>query len=121
MGRILLLSFFLSLSFLSKAGSVTGIVTDKNGAVLGYASLVVKGTSKGVVANSHGRYQITLEPGKYTLVCQFVGYHSEEKEVEVTTGEITLNFQLSIQELKMDEVIIRRGKDPALEIMRQTI
>jgi len=82
---------------------------------------VVKGSSKGVVANAQGKYIIFLEPGNYTLVCQYVGYKSEQKTITVSNDDLTLDFTLAIQELTMEEVVIRRGDDPAIEIMKQTI
>src|SRR3954464_14372860 len=110
--------FFLSL-FLSvqvcRAGRVYGTITESNGNPLSFASVTVKGTSKGAVANSQGKYSLQLEPGNYTLVCQYVGYRSEEKTITVATPDLIIDFRLSIQELKMEEVIIRRGEDPALE------
>lgn len=121
MNRILLLLVFIASSFLSNAARITGTITDSKGNLLSFASIVVKGSSKGVVANSYGQYSIYLEPGTYTLVCQYVGYQAQEKKITLAGENIVVDFKLSIQELTMDEVVIRRGEDPALEIMRQTI
>src|SRR4051812_41429504 len=121
MKRITLLTASIFTFLLSHAGKVSGSITDTKGNSLAFASIIVKGSTKGVVANSQGRYSINLEPGTYTIVCQFVGYKAEEKKVTVTAEDITINFQLSVQELKMDEVIIKRGEDPAIEIIKQTI
>ncbi len=103
------------------AGSVSGTITDVKSAVLPFASITVKGTLKGAIANSQGKYLINLEPGEYTLVCQYVGYRSEEKKITVGAEKIVVDFRLSIQELTMAEVVIKRGEDPALEIIRETI
>lgn len=121
MKRIFFFFFFLSLVAFASAQQVSGTVTDANGAMLAYASISVKGTSKGVVASSLGRYTLTLQPGSYTLVCQYVGYKAAEKRITISNDNITVNFQLSVQELMMQEVIIKRGEDPALEIIRETI
>ena len=103
------------------ARQVHGTITDSGGSPLSFASVTVKGTSKGAVANSQGKYVLQLEPGSYTLICQYVGFHSEEKKITVGSSDLIIDFRLSIQELKMEEVVIRRGEDPALEIMRQAI
>src|SRR5215207_7146145 len=121
MGKFLLTIFFFSLLSQARAGKVSGTVTDVNGRVLAFASIIVKGSTRGAVANSQGKYSITLPAGTYVFVCQFVGYRSEEKTVIVAGDDLVVNFSLSIQELKMEEVVIRQGRDPALEIMRQTI
>ncbi|HEU4473083.1 MAG TPA: DUF5686 and carboxypeptidase regulatory-like domain-containing protein, partial [Flavisolibacter sp.] len=120
MKPILFLLLMLSV-ITASAGNITGTITDSKGTLLSYASIVVRGTSKGAVANSQGKYSLFLEPGTYTIVCQFVGYRSEEKKITVGNENLVLDFRLSMQELKMDEVVIKRGDDPALEIMRQTI
>lgn len=120
MKRIILF-FFLIYAIQSRAQSVSGTVRDDKGAALPFASIIVKGTSKGVVANSQGKYSINLSSGSYALLCQHVGYKTEEKTVEISQENVTADFRLSIRELKMDEVVIKRGQDPAVEIMRRTI
>jgi hypothetical protein len=115
---LLLLELFVHQGF---AATITGLVTDEKGAPLSFASITVKGTAEGAVANSRGVYALTIEAGEYTLVCHHVGYHTEEKHVVVGTESLQVNFQLSLQELTMPEVVIKRGEDPALEIMRQAI
>jgi len=122
MQKILLVSLFCSFSFISFAGKVSGLITDDKGNPLAYASVSIKGTTKGTTSNSSGRYSINLSPGKYTLVCQYVGYGKSEKTITVTDGEETVNFSLSIQELTLQEVVVKRGgEDPAYEIIRQAI
>ncbi|MGN6292613.1 MAG: DUF5686 and carboxypeptidase regulatory-like domain-containing protein [Chitinophagaceae bacterium] len=122
MQKILLVSLFCSFSLFSFAGKVSGLITDDKGNPMAYASVSVKGTTKGTTSNGSGRYSITLSPGKYTLICQYVGYGKSEKTITVTDGEETVNFSLSIQELTLQEVVVKRGgEDPAYEIIRQAI
>jgi hypothetical protein len=121
MAKIILLFLLQAFWISSFATSITGTITDQKGGRLGFASVTVKDTKKGAVANSHGEYILSLEPGTYTLVCQYVGYRLEERKITVAEKSQTIDFVLSIQELKMDEVVIRKGADPAIEIMRQAI
>lgn len=116
----LLLLLFLYLPALY-AATITGTVTDDKGAPLQFASVTVKGTSKGAIANSRGMYSLSLDMGEYTLVCHHVGYRTEEKKLMVTGEDGQLHFQLVPQELTMPEVVIKRGEDPAVYIMRQAI
>lgn len=119
--RSVLLSFLL-LSFLSqRAATITGTVTDEKGAPLSFASVTVKGQSKGAVANSQGRYSLSLGKGTYVLECHHVGYRSSERPIQVEEENLVLDFQLTLQEFTMPEVVIRRGEDPAIGIMRQVI
>jgi hypothetical protein len=101
---------------------VTGTVRDDKGSVLPYASLLVKGTTRGVTAGSDGRYSIELSPGDYTLVCQYVGYGRQEKKVTVGDSGLVVDFRLSPQQLSMAAVVVRPGgEDPAYAIIRHAI
>ena len=100
---------------------IKGIVSDKDGKLLPFASVFIKENNKGTNANSEGKYSLKLEPGKYTLVCQYVGYKKEEKEITIAGNDIELNFILALQEMTLGEVIIKNGEDPAYQIIRNTI
>jgi Family of unknown function (DUF5686)/CarboxypepD_reg-like domain len=119
--RPLLSLLFTLFSIISFAGKISGTVTDDKGMPLPYASISIKGTTKGTNANSSGHYSITLSPGQYTLICQYVSYKKEEKTITVTTEDQTVNFTLSVQQLTLTEVIVKKGEDPAYEIIRQAI
>ena len=86
MKQFLLLSLFFFPFVCLKAATITGTVTDDKGAPLGFASVSVKGGTKGAIANSQGRYSISIAEGTYILVCQHVGYQTEEKQVQLTGG-----------------------------------
>ncbi|HEX7845123.1 MAG TPA: DUF5686 and carboxypeptidase regulatory-like domain-containing protein, partial [Chitinophagaceae bacterium] len=113
--------FFLFSSMYSFSQKVLGLITDKDGKPVPYASVFVKGTSRGTNANAEGRYFLELEPGQYTLVCQHVNYQKEEKVVVCGKDDVVVNFTLSMQEVTLTEVVIRKGEDPAYEIIRNTI
>jgi hypothetical protein len=121
MKRTILL-LLVSPSFLvCLAGKISGLITDGAGMPVGYASILIKGTTKGTTANSEGKYSLNLEPGQYTITCQHVGYKREEKTISVTAENTILDFVLTIQELTLGEVVVKKGEDPAYEIIRQAI
>ena len=104
------------------ANRVTGTVRDDKGNVLPYASILVKGTTRGVTAGSDGRYSIQLSPGDYTLICQYVGYGRQEKKISVGDSGQVVDFVLSPQQLSMAAVVVRPGgEDPAYAIIRHAI
>ena len=121
MRRALLILCFIYTSHISFAGRISGTITDEKGQPLPYASILVKGTTHGTTANNEGKYFLNLDPGNYTIVCQYVGYRREEKEITVTDESMILNFQLQLQQLTLSEVIVKKGEDPAYEIIRQAI
>ena len=118
--RIVALAFFF-FSGVAKAVSVKGLVSDGEGKPLPYASVLVVGTNKGAIANSQGRYELNLSPGKYTLLCQYVGYAQQKSSVTVQQEDVEVNFILQRQELVMPDVVLTKGEDPAYEIIRSTI
>lgn len=113
--------FFLFISTSIFANRISGKVTDVDGNPLAFASITLKGTSKGVNANSAGVYNINVDNGTYTLVCQFVGYTKVEKQITANNENQTVDFILGLQGLTMDEVVIQKGEDPAYEIIRNAI
>ncbi len=108
-------------SLLSSAQKIKGVVTDKEGKILPYASVFVKESNKGTNANNEGKYLISLSPGTYTLVCQYVGYSRQEKSITVANTDITLDFILGLQEMTLGEVILKNGEDLAYQIIRNAI
>src|SRR5579862_139279 len=118
---LLVLSCLLILSPIS-AQRISGVVTDDRGHVLPFASIFIKGTTKGTTSNNDGKYFINADAGKQIIICQYVGYQRQEKAITITAGNITVNFSLSVQQLSMKEVVIRPGgEDPAYEIIRHAI
>ncbi|MBK7560758.1 MAG: carboxypeptidase-like regulatory domain-containing protein [Chitinophagaceae bacterium] len=118
------ISFLLMLSIyslLANAQKIKGIITDNTGKILPFASVFIKENNKGTNANSEGKYSLKPEPGRYTLVCQHVGYKKEERKITVTNDDQEQNFVLNLQEMTLSEVIIKNGEDPAYQIIRNAI
>src|ERR1700733_6002723 len=125
MRRIFFFSVLILMSFgRAHAAAISGTVTDDKGNILPYSSVFVKGGGKGVTASREGKYALDLDPGPYTLICQYVGYTRQEKKVTIEAGQasIVLDFRLSLQQLSMAEVVVRPGgEDPAYAIIRHAI
>ena len=120
--QLLFLYFTFFLYTAAQAGRVSGMITDEKGEPLPYASVFIKGTTRGTTANNQGKYFLDLEPGNYTITCQHVGYTRQEKAITISNGNMELNFQLLLQQTTMKEVIVRPGgEDPAYEIIRNAI
>jgi len=122
MRLLTLLTLFIGIYRSGQAARISGKVTDEKGQVLVYASILIKGTTQGTTANKEGEYFMQLSPGTYTIVAQYVGYNRQEKTITVGADNIILDFQLSIQQLSLKEVVVRPGaEDPAYEIIRNAI
>ncbi|MFM7358973.1 MAG: DUF5686 and carboxypeptidase regulatory-like domain-containing protein [Sediminibacterium sp.] len=114
-------SFFLWCQLLS-AAEIKGYVNDANGQLLPFSSILVKGTTKGVSANGKGFYQMQLNPGEYTLVCQYVGYATAEKKIKVGKEDLQIDFVLRPLQYQLAQVeVSTTGEDPAYGIIRKAI
>jgi len=104
------------------ANTISGLVKDKHGNTLPFASVLIKGTTRGTTANSKGKYVLQLEPGVYELVCQHIGYQSIEKKVQLNNSALTIDFILEEQQYTLKEAIVQSGgEDPAYAIIRKAI
>ena len=105
------------------AGVISGsIKSDVNNTPLPFSSVLIKGTTKGVSANNKGFYTISLEPGNYILIFQYIGYQSYEQKVTVNNLDQTFHIQLKQLDYSLNEVIVKSGgEDPAYGIIRKAI
>jgi TonB-linked SusC/RagA family outer membrane protein len=111
---VLLVLLFISISHFAfgQTSRITGRITDETGEPLRGASVIVKGSTIGVITDASGLYTINVPDGTVaTLVVSFLGYATVEKTVE---GSI-LDVQLSEAYSKaLDEVVVT-----ALGIVRE--
>jgi hypothetical protein len=121
MKKFILVIFCLPV-FTVYAQKITGTVYDNEGNVLPFASVLIKGSARGVTANKEGNFNLDLPRGKYTITCHYVGYTTQEKNITLDSTGVTIDFRLSPQKLMLKEVIVKEGgADPAYEIIRQAI
>lgn len=82
--------------------SVSGKVTDSTGAGLPGVSVVVKGTTTGVITDNDGKYLLSKVPENSTLVFSFVGMKTQEIGV---VNKTTINVTLTEESVGLDEVV----------------
>jgi TonB-linked SusC/RagA family outer membrane protein len=90
---------------------VSGVVKGSSGEVLPGATIVVKGTTNGVVTDFDGKYNISVPSAQSTLVVSFVGMESQSVAVN---GKSSIDFALASSSVAVDEVVVT-----ALGITRQ--
>ena len=118
-----LIILFFALAHVARGGILKGKVIDEKGEALPYATIYVEGTTVGTNANGNGVYELTLSPGLYKVMCQFIGYEQGIHTVDIRDNEvIEYNFVLHSQSLQMKEVVIDgNAEDRAYGIIRQAI
>ncbi|MBS2210532.1 TonB-dependent receptor [Carboxylicivirga mesophila] len=107
LGIVILCLVSLTQGF-AQTGILKGKITDsKTGEELIGAAIVVEGTTTGTTTDFMGDYTMPpLEPGTYTIRCQYISYESQVKEgIIIKEGEeTTLNFMMGESELDIAEV-----------------
>ena len=108
------LLFFLTLFLATNvfAGSIAGKVIDKaTGEPLAGANVYLKGTTMGAASDQDGMYYFKAPDGTYTLVCDYVGYATQEVRIEVK-GDVRHDFALTeFLFAKTIEVFADRAKE----------
>jgi TonB-dependent starch-binding outer membrane protein SusC len=83
--------------------TVTGSVTDEKGEPLVGATIVVKGTTNGVLTDVDGKFSISVPDDKTVLIFQFIGYATQE----VTVGNQTeILVKLDQLDKSLSEVVV---------------
>lgn len=88
-------------------GSLQGKITDENGQPQVGSTIYIEEFSLGTTADANGNYQLLGVPvGKQKVKVSFIGYATEEVEVEITRGDVyNLNIQMSFSTLELMEVV----------------
>ncbi len=83
--------------------TIKGKVTDSEGKPLPGATILIKGTFKGITTNADGEYSITVPGSKTVLFFSFLGFKSQEIEVGMQT---TIDVVMQEEVAELGEVII---------------
>jgi TonB-linked SusC/RagA family outer membrane protein len=99
---LILLIVLIWSSFTLAQSTVTGSVTSVDGEPLIAASVLVKGTTQGVLTDIDGNYSIKVEVDATTLVFSYVGYGTQEIAI---AGKSVINATLS-EGIDFDEIVV---------------
>ena len=104
------------------AGGIKGTIKNTKGEQLSFASIIVKGSSRGTMANDDGAYELSLEKGTYTIIFQYLSHKTLEKNIEIGSDYVVFNPILEEQSVALNEVrFSAKAEDPAYTIMRKAI
>lgn len=99
---------FISFLSISQTGSIAGKVTTKDGQPAEFVSIIIKGTTKGTVADINGNYRIeNIKMGTHTVQVSFVGLEAQNKKVVIEAGkETNIDFVLTEDSQQLKEVVV---------------
>lgn len=122
MTKFIISFLLLSLSALfAQKSIVKGFITDsETGEPLSYASIRIDGTTYGTSSNLDGIFELKLEQGDYHLIFSFIGYRSDTLQISAPTKN-QLIIELKPQAVKLAEVVVVAGENPAYRIIREAI
>lgn len=93
--------------------TISGYIKDSlNGETLIGASIAVQGQTKGISSNLYGFYSITLDEGKYILICTFVGYRIKAVSIDLK-ADTKINFDVLPKSYVQEEVVVSSKKRDA--------
>jgi len=85
--------------------TVSGVVVDSKGEPIPGASVLIKGTTKGVTTDMNGRFTLALSSAENTLMISFVGMKS--KEIIIPEGQNSeLNIILEDESIQLEDLIV---------------
>ncbi|WP_276167412.1 SusC/RagA family TonB-linked outer membrane protein [Zobellia alginiliquefaciens] len=103
--------------------TITGTITDKNGAPLPGANIIVKGTTNGTQADFDGNFTITIEEKNAILIVSYIGFTTEEVTIN---GQSEIKVSLEENSSELEEVVLigygtRKRKDVTGAVGRANI
>lgn len=118
-----LIFFFLFIPFSAGSNTVIeGTVTDNSGTPIPGANIYLKGTYEGTSSESNGNFSITTSlEGNYVLVVQALGFKTFETDVEVGSGDFSIDITLRETVSAMSAVTITAGVMEASDENRAVI
>lgn len=91
----------------AQSGSISGRATDEDKQALPGVTIMLEGTSQGTTTDGNGNFKITgIAPGTYTVRAQFVGYVTQQTSINVSTGNVAVNFSLKTETTALGEVVV---------------
>ncbi len=113
-GKQLMIFFLLSFSLLvysnhmyGQKRSITGTITEKEtGESLPGVSIVIKGTTRGAITDSQGKYSIEVDSNDNILVFTFIGKKAIEQSVQ---GQNRIDLVMEDDAIALDEIVIQTG------------
>lgn len=120
--KILFLFLFLIVNIaFGQVTKIMGTVIDaETKEPLPFVNIAVKGTTIGATTDFEGKYSLEFKIGSDSIICTYIGYNKKAKAI--IKGKFqTVDFELTESSIKLDEVVIVPGENPAEVILKKLI
>jgi len=108
----------LTTGLFAQSGIIRGKVTSgETGEELIGAAVYIAGTTKGSSTDLEGNYSIlSVEPGKYDIVCQYISFANDTIKGVVVGEDVTItNFALGSSNINLEEFVVEAKANRASE------
>ena len=115
---IALLGLVHSIAF-AQTGTIKGTITKADGSPLGYANVILVGTTMGAMSLADGKYTITaVPPGTYTVRAMMMGYKAVEKAGLVVNigASVPADFKLETTVVAKTQEIVVTAERALVEV-----
>tara|TARA_R110002126_G_scaffold200584_4_gene348177 strand:+ start:6620 stop:9577 length:2958 start_codon:yes stop_codon:yes gene_type:complete len=103
----------------AQSGKITGKLLDaETGEALIGATVGIKGTTKGAVADIDGNYlMLNVAPGTYTLEARYIGYATLAVQEVIVRTDLTTeqDFRLELEAFEGEEIVVVATRKPVLK------
>jgi hypothetical protein len=105
----------------AQSTTITGKVTDAlTNEAVPFATVIFKGSNIGTNTDFDGNFRLNSATPTDSILCTLVGYKPVVMRVKKGETQI-INIALSTNQFEFQEVVIRPGENPALQIIRNII
>ncbi|MBN1350507.1 TonB-dependent receptor [candidate division KSB1 bacterium] len=104
---LLVLLFVGTLASAKEKALISGLILDETGAPLPYANIIIQENNRGTTSNLEGKFEISLEPGPYTVLVKFIGYETSKAQVQLRAGEtVQRKFVLKSTAIQLGQITV---------------
>lgn len=105
----------------AQRGSISGTITDPNGAVLQGAQVSIPAKGTIVSTDQQGRFFFSgLQPGNYTISVSYIGFQKQTKSLTVTPGgSTTVSLQLAVASQKQNVLVTAGSASAEVEAVNE--
>ncbi|RZJ67754.1 MAG: carboxypeptidase-like regulatory domain-containing protein [Flavobacterium sp.] len=101
---------------------IRGTVSDDKGVTMPLVNIYVENTYNSTTSNDQGKYELNIrQPGKYTILFQFLGFKTQRREITIETFPYQLDVSMPEESFDLQEVVINPKDNPADRIIRAAI
>ncbi len=92
--------------------TLSGYIKDSaSGETLIGATIAVNGAGRGVNSNQYGFYSITLPAGKYSIICSYVGFRTQQQLIDLGRSQSAAFLMSPVVTANIEVVVTAKRRD----------